>query len=198
MRAILCSGLFLLLFSCAFGQHGLRLQNSYFLSGQPLFGLGYEHYSSTPWTYGVGFEFGRYAYHEQDLINATMEEYSIHGFAVVPEARYYLGAQAKEGIHQGVFTLAFAHLRKMNEYSVDNPGTSAYVRKGASLGGGLGIGYRTACGDFPLFVEILAGFGKAHAFWQNQATDSDARARAGSFDSSSLVYRLELAVGYRF
>ncbi len=198
MRTLLCSGLFLMLFSCAFGQHGIRLQNSYFLSGQPLFGMGYEHYSSTPWTYGASFEFGRYAYHEQDLINASWEEYSLQGFALVPEARYYLGANAKEGIHQGIFALGFAHLRKMNEYTADGPGHVAHTRKGASLGGGLGCGYRTACGDFPLFVELLGAFGRAHAFWQNPATNSDAKARAGSFDSSTLIYRLELAVGYRF
>lgn len=198
MRSFLCSGLFLLLFTCAFGQHGMRLQNSYFLSGQPLFGIGYEHYSCTPWTYGLNFEFGRYAYHEQDLINATWEEYSLQGFALVPEARYYVSSLAKEGMHQGIFALGFAHMRKMNEYSIDNPGTSGYVRKGASLGGGVGLGYRTACGDFPMFVELVCALGKAHAFWQNPATDSDAKARAGSFDSSTLIYRLELAVGYRF
>ena len=198
MRVLLCSGLFLLISLCAFGQHGMRLQNSYFLSGQALFGVGYEYYTSSPWTIGAHIELGRYAYHEQDLIHASWEEYSLQGIAVVPEVRYYVGKGAKEGVQQGIFASGFLHARRMIEYSVDDPGKSAYIRKGGSFGGGLGVGYRTACGDFPLFVEGLIGLGKAHAFWQNPGIETEAKQRAGSFDSSTFLYRLELAVGYRF
>lgn len=195
---LLLTVLFLTAF-CLSGQSQsyVRVQNSFFLTGQPLFGIGYLHAEDGDrWMYGLQLEGGRYIQHEHDLINASWESYSISGLSLVPEVRFYLSSN--EDVLSGLFLAGFTHVRTMREYTMDGTPAQGHYRRGYSLGGGLAAGYTVGCGDTPLFVELLAGYGRAHATWQSPALSSDARARAGTFDSATTLYRLELALAYRF
>lgn len=195
--------LLLLLFALAIhpvlAQQSLRIQNSFFLTGQPLFGIGYAFEGDDRFTLGLHLEFGEYMSHQHDLINVDRPSYSLQGLALLPEARFYIG-QADEGActAHGVFIAGYGHLRRMSEYSESLSAPLAQRRIGHSIGAGAGIGYRTACGALPLHFEAFAGYGKAIAAWQQPLTQTDARVRAGSFDGATTLYRLELAIGYTF
>ncbi len=190
-----------LLLVCGFaayaaGQHQVRVQNSFFLTGQPLFGVGYSYgEEDSRFTYGLHLEGGMYAHHDTDLINASWESYSISGFALLPEVRYYFSSQLSP--QRGLFTSAFGHLRRMREYTMDGVPSAGHYRRGHSFGGGIAFGYTVGCGETPLMLEILAGYGAATDHWQQPARPSEARERAGTFDSASTLYRLELALSYR-
>ncbi|WP_306643261.1 DUF3575 domain-containing protein [Sanyastnella coralliicola] len=198
MRRLLLLGVALLTVICVHAQHGLRLQNSYFLTGLPLFGAGYEYENNSSFTYGLHVEFGRYAYHQQDMINTAWESYSVQGVALLPEVRFYPWHDNQESVHRGVFIAGFGHARRLKEYLMEDPSVGAELRKGYSIGGGLAAGYRTACGDTPLYVEVLGGFGRASASFNTPSVYNEARQRAGDYDSTTNLYRFELAIGYRF
>lgn len=165
------------------GQHQLRVQNSFFLTGQPLYGVGYSYGEpESLFVWGLHLEGGMYAHHDIDLINA-------------PEVRYYLSSRLSP--QRGFFTAAFGHFRRMREYTMDGSPSAGNYRRGHSFGGGMAIGYTIGCGETPLMVKLLAGYGAASDHWLQPATPSDARDRAGNFDSASTIYRLELALSYR-
>ncbi|MCH2200232.1 MAG: hypothetical protein MK081_15780 [Flavobacteriales bacterium] len=145
MRRLLLLGVALLTVICVHAQHGLRLQNSYFLTGLPLFGAGYEYENNSSFTYGLHVEFGRYAHHQQDMINTAWESYSVQGVALLPEVRFYPWHDNQESVHRGVFIAGFGHARRLKEYLMEDPSVGAELRKGYSIGGGLAAGYRTAC-----------------------------------------------------
>lgn len=190
--------LFVMLTTGLFAQHGIRLQNSYFLSGQPLFGVGYEYGQDSKWTMGAHLEFGRYAHQQQDMLNAHWESYSMQGIALIPEIRFYPFLKEEDQYPRGIFLSGFGHFRSLKEYSKESLGSDASLRRGQSFGGGFATGYRTACGDTPLSVEILIGYGVATASWNAPDLAGDVRRRASSYDSSTSIYRIELGVGYSF
>jgi len=180
-------------------QQSLRIQNSLFLTGQPLFGLGYAFEGDDRFTFGLHLEFGEYMSHHHDLQSVKRKSYSLQGLALMPEARYFIGQPHEEAYTtHGVFIAGYVHLRRMNEYAESSSEPLAQRRVGHSIGAGAGIGYRTACGPLPIYFEAFGGYGKAVALWQQPLTQTDARVRAGSFDGATTLYRLELAVGFTF
>lgn len=177
-------------------QRSVRFQNSYFLTGQPLFGIGYQHEKSSGWQFGIAIEAGRYAHRANDQLNTVRTAYSLGGVAIVPEIRHYL-FQDDDGSHpRGLFVAAFGHLRGMSEYAAPETNNQPEVRRGHSVGGGLSAGYRTACGEIPFYFEALAGYGRAHAQWREPTNYEELRNRAGSYDTATTLFRLEIAVGY--
>jgi hypothetical protein len=190
-----------ILFTCAVvhsaeAQRSLRFQNSYFLTGQPLFGIGYQHETNAAWQFGLTIEAGRYAHRASDQLNTVRTSYSFGGVALLPEVRHYLFRDTEESHPRGLFIAAFGHLRGMSEYSAPELGNQAEVRRGASIGGGFSAGYRTACGEIPFYFEALIGYGRAHARWRTPTNFEELRSRAVSYDNATTLFRLELAVGY--
>lgn len=178
-------------------QHSLRFQNSYFLTGQPIFGAGYHRETKGRITFGAGLEFGRYAHRSSEFSNTLRTSYSIQGVALVPEMRVYLSRfDDTSRLPKGLFIAGFGHVRFMAEYASPGMNAGAEYRQGHSLGGGLSAGYRTACGDIPFYFEVVAGYGRADARWQQGSTMEDVRRRAGSYDTATTLYRLELVIGY--
>lgn len=186
----------LALAASAMAQRSVRFQNSYFLTGQPLFGFGYQHESSARWVFGVSVEAGRYAHRANDQMNSVRTAYSLGGVAIVPELRHYLFQEDLEHHPRGLFVAVFGHLRGMSEYAAPESNDQAELRRGHSIGGGLSVGYRTACGEIPFYFEALAGYGRAHAEWREPTNFEYLRSRAGSYDTATTLFRLELAVGY--
>lgn len=180
-------------------QHGLRLQNSYFISGQPLFGLGYAFDGDSRFSAGVHLEFGSYLQQRHDYVNASQTTYSITGLALMPEFRFYFQGRKEEAPHlEGLFIAGFGHLRRMNEFMGSVRELAVYTRRGSSFGGGLAAGYRRTGQELPVYAEVLLGYGRAEAIWASDEIRSDLRSRASSYDSATTLYRLELAVGYLF
>lgn len=179
-------------------QRSLRFQNSYFLTGQPLFGIGYQHESTNAWQFGLTLEAGRYAHRATDQFNTVRTSYSFGGIALVPEIRHYLFTDPEDHHPRGLFVSVFGHLRGMSEYSAPELGSQAEVRRGHSIGGGFSAGYRTACGEIPFYFEALAGYGRAHATWRTPTNFEELRSRAVSYDNANTLFRLELSVGYVF
>lgn len=199
MRQNILILLFALAFFPSMAQQTLRFQNSFFLTGQPLFGIGYAYEPDGRFTLGLSLEFGQYMSHRYDLQTVDRPSYSLQGFAIIPEARFFISEADDQAcsVH-GVFIAGYAHLRRMSEYSESATEPIAQRRIGHSVGAGAGIGYRTACGPLPLYFEAFGGYGKAIASWQQPLLQTEARNRAGSFDGATTLYRLELAVGYVF
>jgi hypothetical protein len=199
MRQNLLILLFALAVHSLMAQQSLRIQNSFFLTGQPIFGLGYAFEGDDRFTFGIHLELGEYMSHHHDLQTVERPSYSLQGIALMPEARFFIRQPDEEACTaHGVFIAGYGHLRRMNEYAESISEPLAQRRVGHSIGAGAGIGYRTACGPLPLYFEAFGGYGKAVALWQQPLTQTDARLRAGSFDGATTLYRLELAVGYTF
>lgn len=199
MIRILACVVFIGSFVASSAQHGLRLQNSYFISGQPLFGLGYTFDGAGKFSGGIHLEFGSYLQQRHDYVNASQTAYSITGLAVMPELRYYLKARKEEAPHlEGLFLVGFGHVRRMNEYMGSVRELAVYSRRGSSFGGGLALGYRRTGQALPVYAEVLLGYGRADAVWATDEIRTDLRSRASSYDSATTLYRLELAVGYLF
>jgi hypothetical protein len=183
--------------SCAYGQKSIRINNSYFLSGQPLFGIGYLHETDDRLSFGATIEGGRYAYHGSHFSNTVTTDYSVQGLAVLPELRWYVREKAEENrLLNGLFVSGFAHMRAMTEYVAEGNLRTAQRRRGNSIGGGFALGYRTACGELPFYVEALAGYGRARALWNQTLELTEGRRRAGNFDTTTTLYRLELILGF--
>lgn len=191
--------LFVTVSSFSNAQQSIRFQNSFFLTGQPLFGLGYQHEGNYNLSYGLNLEFGRYAHRATDLINTAQTTYSIEGLALMPEIRWFISPKDDDNrLLRGVFFAAFTHLRVMNEYIASPNARFAEQRRGHSIGGGLAAGYRTSCSDIPFYFEFLTGFGRSAASWRQAVQSTEIRSTAASYDNATTLFRLELAVGYAF
>lgn len=196
MRIILVIALYCISF-LASAQSNIRFQNSYFLTGQPIFGIGYEHETKRTYTLGVHFEVGQYATLNQDLISATRQDYSLGGVSVYPEIRLYLNKAYLEGNHRGLFLAAFGQLARLKEYSISPQYEQGQQRKGVAAGMGIAIGMRIDTEQSPFYFEVLAGAGKSAVHWAEPLAWDDAKKRAAAEHRDSKIYRLELAIGYR-
>lgn len=196
MRLTIAVALFCI--SCiAHSQSNIRFQNSYFLTGQPIFGLGYEQESTKAYTLGIHFEVGQYAALNQDLISAIRQDYSLGGIAVYPELRYYFNKAYLEGNHRGFFMATFGQMARLREYSISPYYEEGQQRKGLAVGAGVALGMRIDTEQSPFYFEVLAGGGRSLTSWSEPLAWDDARKRAAAQDRDSKIYRLELAIGYR-
>jgi hypothetical protein len=196
MRIILVIALYCIPF-LAFSQSNIRFQNSYFLTGQPIFGVGYEHETTRPYTLGIHFEVGQYAALNQDLISATRQDYSLGGVSVYPEFRLYLNKAYLEGNHRGLFFGAFGQLARLREYNISPQYEQGQNRKGLAAGIGISSGMRIDTEQSPFYFEVLVGAGKSAVHWAEPLAWDDAKKRAAAENRDSKIYRLELAIGYR-
>ena len=89
----LITGLVLFWASHAFSQGSsavsLRVQNNYFITGQPVFGIGVDLSQNNSTSLNFMVEYGKYASSQKDLLSANVETYSLKGFSVGSEFRKY-------------------------------------------------------------------------------------------------------------
>lgn len=196
MRILLVIVLFIVT-QTAVSQSNIRFQNSYFLTGQPIFGVGYEWEPLSPFTFGLHLEVGQYASLQQELAASVRQDYSLGGITVYPEVRRYLHKAWREGNHRGVFVGAFGSLSRLQEYSISPVYDDGQHRKGFAAGMGLSAGLRIDTQQSPFYFEFLAGYGRSESFWNNPLSWEDAKKRAGAINRDKQIYRIELAIGYR-
>lgn len=178
MQRLLMLGLFVLLSATIYGQKppSLHFQNAYFITGQPIFGLGFELPMHPSFSVMGSAEYGRYASVEEELLSANIESYSLTGFGLQGEVRWYCFAEKRED-QRGFFLSAFFKQRWMKEYEAE--GISAFhnelslqnleVKERFASGRSLGLltGYRVSCGDSPFAFEIIAGGGHEWQDWKS-------------------------------
>ncbi len=183
MQRLLMLGFFLMLSVTLFGQKppSLHFQNAYFITGQPIFGLGLEIPIHPSFALMGSAEYGRYASVEEELLSANIESYSLTGFGLQGEVRWYCFAPKKED-QKGLFLSAFIKQRWMKEYkaegittfgnelSIDDLEVNERFIHGTSLG--LLAGYRVSCGDSPFAFEIIAGGGHEWQSWKQRSTQN--------------------------
>lgn len=204
MQRLLILSAFLVFSFCLYGQSSssIHLKNSYFITGQPIFGLGFERAIQPSLSLMLSAEYGRYASVEEELLSASIESYNLSGFGLQGELRWYC-FQAKHEQQRGLFLAGTLKHRWMREYQAE--GISAFqnqlalndlqVQERWALGCSIGLltGYRISCGRSKLAFEVIAGTAYEWQDWRHVSSTSTPSADS---KTSRFIPRAELGIVY--
>lgn len=204
MQRLLILSTFLVFNLCLYGQssNSIHLKNSYFITGQPIFGLGFERAVHPSLSLMLSAEYGKYASVEEELLSASIESYNLSGFGLQGELRWYC-FQAKHEQQRGLFLAGTLKQRWMTEYQAE--GISAFqnqlelnnlkVQERWASGRSIGLltGYRVTCGSSKLSFEIIAGTAYE---WQDWRNISNTASTTSDSKTSRFIPRAELGIVY--
>lgn len=199
----LITGLALFWAICAHTQDStsvsLRVQNNYFITGQPVFGFGIDLSKRCATSINFMVEYGKYASNQKDLLSANVETYSLKGFALGSEYRIYQPfspAPSNKGGFIGVFT-SFKRLVESNTSGVqvvsgglelsdiESSQAIAYTNNT-----GLTAGWRLGDPGKKLMLEGSLGLGYQTVYWAEKSLFHQVEPQKLS---NALVSRIEMA-----
>lgn len=177
----------------------LRIQNNYFITGQPVFGLGVDLSKSSSTSLLFMAEYGKYASTQKNLLSANIETYSLTGFSLGSEFRLYQPfspAPMNTGGFIGVFS-SFKRLIETNTEGVkvvsggielsDPQSFKEIIYTNTS---GLCAGWRLGNPEKKIMLEGSVGFGYQSLIWKDRSSFLNASEIALS---KGWVSRIEMA-----
>jgi hypothetical protein len=166
---LLLTGLLVVLSIACFSQsHGVSLNTNFLITQTPVFQLGYEYHSdSSAFSYVLNVDAGRYQHTADQLFFSSIDDYTLTGFGIMPEARYYPFQKKLDGAF-GVILAAYARVHRYksteqkgiavenNALVIDQP--SIVTSRFNAINAGLALGYRSRCVANTIYLEILGGW----------------------------------------
>ena len=188
---------------CAFSQNttdvSLRVQNNYFISGQPVFGFGIDLSKRKATSINFMLEYGKYASNQKDFSSANVETYSLRGFALGSEFRIYQPFSPAPS-NKGLFIGGFTSVKRLVEsitsgvqvvsggLDLSDIGSSQAIAYTNNTG--VTTGWRLGDPDKKLMLEGSLGLGYQTVYWAEKSSSHQVEPQKLS---NALVSRIEMA-----